>query len=267
MITSSSNAKLKNVTALLQKSKARREQDAFVIEGVRLCREAPQEQVLETYVSEEYLNHNCSAEDRAYLDTLPHGYEVVSADVFRRVADTQTPQGVLSVARRPHTSLEELLQVEKNSRSPLFLILEDLQDPGNLGTLLRTSEGAGVSGVIMSGGCVDLFNPKVVRATMGSIFRMPVVTGADMPSLLARLREAGVKSYAAYLDGSTDCYSEDYRGATAFLIGNEGNGLKRETAEAAAVRIRIPMGGQLESLNAAVSGAVLMYEAARQRRA
>ena len=149
---------------------------------------------------------------------------------------------------------------------PLFLVLEDLQDPGNMGTIFRTAEGAGVDGIFMSTNCVDIYNPKVIRSTMGSVYRVPFVYVEDLPAVLDSLKDYGITAYAAHLEGKNRYDQECYRKGTAFLIGNEGNGLREEVAERADIRIRIPMEGQVESLNAAIAAAVLMFEAGRQRR-
>lgn len=257
MITSASNQKMKNLMALCQKSKERRAQQSFIVEGSKMFLEAPQAWIKEVYVSESFLA-KCSFKD--CLKTT--GYEIVSDDVFKRVADTRTPQGILSVLKTPHYELEQLL----TQKAPFLVILEDLQDPGNLGTILRAAEGAGVDGVIMTKDTVDIFNPKVIRATMGSIYRMPFYQTTDLKDTIYTLKNKGIQVYAAHLEDSV-CYDEaDYRVGTAFLIGNEGNGLKRETADAATRYIKIPMLGQVESLNAAMATSILMYEAARQRR-
>ena len=147
-----------------------------------------------------------------------------------------------------------------------MVIIEDLQDPGNLGTIFRTGEGAGVSGIIMSRGTVDIYNPKTIRSTMGSIYRVPFLYTDDLTAAAALLRERGVGVYAAHLGGSRMYDACDYKAGTAFLIGNEGNGLREETARCADCLIRIPMEGKLESLNASVAASLLLYEAYRQRR-
>ena len=123
-----------------------------------------------------------------------------------------------------------------------------------------------MTGVILSGDCADIYQPKVVRSTMGSLFRVPFYRSGELRREIEFLRERRVRVYAAYLEGSVCYYELDYQGGSAFVIGNEGNGLIKETAEAADARIRIPMEGRLESLNAAVSAALLVYEASRQRR-
>lgn len=259
MITSISNEKIKHVAALQQKARLRREESLFVVEGGRLFCEAPFSLIKEVYVTERFLE-NADVKMRDRLAAT--GYEEVSEQAFGKMSDTKAPQGILAVLRQQNYKREELL-----SASPLLLLLENIQDPGNLGTILRTAEGAGVTGVILNGDCADIYQPKVVRATMGSLFRVPFYRSQEIKREIEFLRDNGVKIYAAYLEGS-ECYDRvDYRGGSAFLIGNEGNGLTGETAEAADVRIRIPMEGKLESLNAGVSAALLVYEAARQRRA
>ena len=147
-----------------------------------------------------------------------------------------------------------------------LLLLESVQDPGNLGTMVRTGEGAGITGVIMNRTTVDLFNPKTIRSTMGSIYRVPYVIADDFVATLQELKAKGVSLYAAHLKGEKQYDAFDYTEPTGFMIGNEGNGLSDEVADAADTYIRIPMEGQVESLNAAISASLLMYECNRQRR-
>ena len=149
---------------------------------------------------------------------------------------------------------------------PHIIVLDHLQDPGNLGTIFRTAEGAGVTGIIMNQESVDIYNPKTIRSTMGSIYRMPFCYTADLADAVRFLKAKGVRTYAAHLEGICDYDKEDYQKPCAFLIGNEGNGLTQEIAELADTYIKIPMKGEVESLNAAIAASVLMFEAARQRR-
>ena len=146
------------------------------------------------------------------------------------------------------------------------MVLDNLQDPGNLGTIVRTAEGAGVTGIIMSRDTVDIYNPKTIRSTMGSVYRMPFFYVEDILEFLEDLRGQGIRTYAAHLDGANNYDEESYKGACAFLIGNEGNGLRYEVAKKADIWIKIPMYGQVESLNAAIASSILMYEVSRQRR-
>lgn len=150
--------------------------------------------------------------------------------------------------------------------NPFLMVLDNLQDPGNLGTIIRTAEGAGVTGIIMSRDTVDVYNPKTIRSTMGSVYRMPLLYEDDILGLLDKLKNSGITTYAAHLEGRNHYDEENYRKGCAFLIGNEGNGLRPEVSEKAEVWIKIPMHGQVESLNAAIASSILMYEANRQRR-
>lgn len=260
MITSASNPKIKQICQWQAKARERRRDGVFVVEGVRMVQEAPLGALREICLTETILEKNKeNAELQDRLRAVPT--ELVSEDVFRRMSDTQTPQGILAVVRQAHYELAELL----SAPCPLLVILEDLQDPGNLGTILRTGEGAGITGVIMSRGTVDIYNPKVIRSTMGSIYRVPFVYADDLTEVLRQLRAAGIRTYAAHLRGTGSYDTFSYREPTAFLIGNEGNGLSRELADAADTYLRIPMEGQVESLNAAVASALLLYEAHRQR--
>ena len=144
------------------------------------------------------------------------------------------------------------------------MVLEDLQDPGNLGTILRTGEGAGVTGILMSKNPVDVFNPKVIRSTMGSVYRMHVLYRDSIEALLPQLKQLGIQTYAAHLQGKNSYDEEDYRKGTAFFIGNEGNGHTDRLPSKAYCLIRIPMKGQVESLHAALASGIVMYEVLRQ---
>lgn len=256
MITSATNNRIKHIVALGQKAKLRREEGCFLVEGSKMFLEAPRSWIKEVYVSESFLA-KCNFRE----ELKDYSYEVVSDEVFQKMSDTKTPQGILSVLKCPHYDMEQILA----KPNPLLVILENLQDPGNLGTILRTGEGAGIDGVIMTKETADLFNPKVIRATMGSIYRMPYLYVDDILECMEELKKRDIAVYAAHLDDSV-CYDvPDYKKGTAFLIGNEGNGLKKETADCATQYIKIPMHGQVESLNAAIATSILMYEAAKQR--
>jgi TrmH family RNA methyltransferase len=187
--------------------------------------------------------------------------ELVEEKVFDAMSDTVTPQGILGVAQMPEYSLEQILSCEGR----LYLLLDNLRDPGNLGTMIRTAEGAGVSGVILSRESVDLFNPKVVRSTMGSVFRVPVLYVDDLPQTIELLQKQGVGVYGTFMEGSEVYHRIDFCRPAGIVIGNEANGISPAVKETLSGTIRIPMEGQLESLNAAVAAAVILYEASRQR--
>jgi len=266
MITSTSNQQMKNITALLKKSKERKNTKTFVVEGPRMVVEAPIEKLKAVYVAESFennpVNETLLQEIQNKCAQANATYEVVADNVFKSVSDTQTPQGIMAVVEMPEYDLEQLLADDKTH----LLILESIQDPGNLGTMLRTGEGAGVTGIIMNKTTVDLFNPKTIRSTMGSIYRVPFYVTEDLAGTMEELKQKGVSLYAAHLKGKNSYDEEDYTKACGFLIGNEGNGLSDEIAKLADTYIKIPMEGQVESLNAAISATLLMYEANRQRR-
>lgn len=267
MITSASNKKIKNVMLLFAKSKERKKQKLFVAEGVKMFLEAPEESVREIYFSEEF-----GKEQEKYAEVFQkisrvcqnNGIkaECVRDDIFRKISDTRTPQGVLCLIETPCYELESILNADKG----LYLVLEDIQDPGNLGTMIRAGEGAGISGVIMSSHTADIFNPKTVRATMGSIYRIPFIYEENLEACIRNMQDKGIRVFASHLKGKISYDKEDYGSATAFLIGNEGNGLSAQIADLADSYLKIPMLGKVESLNAAVAATLLVYEAARQRR-
>ncbi len=270
MITSTSNQRVKQITQWQEKARARRQDGVFLAEGLKMYQEAPADLVREVYLTESLLEQLKNRRQESEQNDInieekleKTGFELVTQEVFARMSDTQTPQGILTVLQRPAYELEQMLQVER----PLLVLLEDLQDPGNLGTILRTGEGAGITGVIMSKKTVDIFNPKTIRATMGSIYRVPFLYVEDLGETVEMLRERGIRVYAAHLQGQTYYSSFSFTGGTAFLIGNEGNGLRRETAEQADSYLKIPMEGRVESLNAAIAASLLVYEAHRQRNA
>ena len=257
MITSTSNPQIKNLVLLGKKAKARREQGVFLAEGRKMLEEAPKEWIRRIYLSESFV---CERKNWDCIRKMD--YETLSDHVLKAAGDTQTPQGVLMVLAIPEWNFEEILKHKKGC----YLFLENIQDPGNLGTMIRAGEAAGVTAVIADKTTVDLYNPKTVRATMGSIFRMPFLAADDFYGTIQTMKEGGAKIYAAHLDGKKLYHELDYRESCGFLIGNESSGLSETAAALAEERIRIPMQGGVESLNAAMAAAVLMYEADRQRR-
>ena len=254
VIRSAANEKVKRLRRLQKDASARNEEGILLAEGEKLAHEVPKEDILECYVSASYAEK---------MREIPEDAIVLADGIFEKISDTRTPQGILIVAKRPAFREEEILA----GSAPLLLIAEHLQDPGNAGTILRTAEAAGADAVYLTSDSVDIYAPKTVRATMGSVFRVPCFYCDTATALLERLRASGIRTYAAYLDGSVSYEEPDYREGTAFLIGNESRGLTAETASAAAERVRIPMNGRVNSLNAAMAAGILLYEAARQRRA
>ena len=257
MITATSNKRIKQLVLLSEKARERKKEQVFLVEGGKMFEEADEAYIREVYVSESYLEKNGISE---MLQRV--GFETVSDEVFKKISDTKAPQGILCVMKQYAYSFEKLLEKE----NPVFVLLEDIQDPGNLGTILRTGEGAGIDGVIMTKDTVDIYNPKTIRATMGSIYRMPFLYVDSLSDAIKKIQGKGIAVYAAHLQGENYYDSFDFTKGTAFLIGNEGNGLKKETADMADSYLKIPMEGKVESLNAAIATSLLMYETYRQRR-
>ncbi|MCR4738761.1 MAG: RNA methyltransferase [Lachnospiraceae bacterium] len=259
MITSNSNERIRSVIHLISDTKTRKEKGLFVAEGEKMFLEAPTELIKEVYVSERHAE-NCTGEIREKLEKT--GYETVSAGVFDRMSDTKTPQGILCVLRQ--RTADPLKVIDEHKGRIGILITEGIQDPGNFGTMIRTAEGAGFDLIIADRKTVDLYNPKVIRATMGSIYRMDIAYTNDLKETVRALRQRNITVYAAHLKGEGYYNEEKYGDRNAFLIGNEGNGLSDEISALADKLIKIPMQGKVESLNAAVAAALLMYETGRR---
>lgn len=260
MIESSSNAQIKLLSKLLKKPKMRWDQKLFVAEGLKLAKEAVELGIAEKlYATKSGLEawHTIFGEDKECSIAI----EIVSETVFSSIADTVSPQGILALVTMPAYSIEEILSQKKAN----LLFLEEIRDPGNLGTIFRTAECAGINGIILSNGCVDIFNPKVVRATMGTIFRMPFVYAPDFLLAMKKAQEKEIRIFGAHLQGKQSFFQYNYEGRTAFVIGNEANGMTEQAMQAADVLVKIPMEGNSESLNASIAAAVMMYEAYRQK--
>ena len=261
-IESASNAKIKWAAALHER-KNRERRGEFVAEGVRLA---------ETAAASDWPLSFCIVAEFALrgervqrlLETLREKkcpVYVVPPHVYKKASATESPQGVLLVMKTVRNSLSNLAV----RNDALFVVLDRIQDPGNAGTIVRTADAAGCSGVIAIDGTVDLFSDKTVRASMGSIFHLPVVAEARAEDVIAFARERGISCLASALEPSaTPHFSADYRNASAVIFGNEGEGVSPLFLESAET-IYIPMVGRAESLNVATSAAIVLYEAFRQR--
>ena len=273
VITSSKNEKLRNIALLQKKKKLREEEGLFVIEGLRIfedaLRSAP-DRIDQVYISESFAGGNewkriCSDKAAANAERRPmsgvtdrmgsmmSSVRIVAEDVFEKICETVTPQGILCVMKMKKYGYSDLPK-EK------LLLLENIQDPGNLGTMVRTAEAAGMTGIIMSADTVDIYSPKVTRSTKGSIFRVPFLYSDDLCGTINTLKKDGVTVYGAYLRNGRPYNETEYRTPCAILIGNEGNGITDEAIARVSERVYIPMHGQIESLNAAVAAALIMYK-------
>lgn len=255
-IKSRENKNFKRLNGL--KSRKNREKEGlFLVEGERFAAEIPQECGPEYFILSESFYHahdTAQYEKRAETLCLPDA-------LFGALSDTETPQGILAACKRLEWEEGDIFRKE----APFLLLAEGLQDPGNLGTIIRTADACGVDAVFLSRGCVELYNPKVLRATMGSLFHVPVFQDVSLEEAAEKLRKRDIPLYAAHLRGEVPPYDLDLEGACAFLIGNEAKGLSEHGAALCSKWVRIPMPGKAESLNASVAAAVLLYEAVRQR--
>jgi TrmH family RNA methyltransferase len=247
-IESAQNKTIKEINALKMK-KERDRTGLFVLEGERLVGEAIGAEYVA--VSEDY--------DGSIPET-PILYKI-RPDIFSKLSETVSSQGIIAVCRQMSYDVEDVL----NKKNPLFAVLENVNDPGNMGTILRTADAAGADAVFISKGSVDMYNPKTVRATMGSIFHLPIFKDVDMGELISKFKDKNITTVAALLNGTSTPYDVDMTKGCAILIGNEANGLTEETAKKADVPVLIPMPGKAESMNAGVAAGILIYEAVRQR--
>lgn len=239
--------KLKLVKNLLEKRSARRKEGLFVIEGSRLIEEAGERVKFFFY-----------CENLPFIKKL-EGYGSVGYKITRKeleeISGVETTQGIIGVVKQSEAKLPD---------SGVFVYCLGVQDPGNLGTIIRSADAFGASGVILSKGTVDLYNPKVVRATMGSIFHLPIVTAEDDQKTIEQLKRKNVKIIATDISAGKSCFEVNLQGSLAVLVGNEGVGLPKEFVSLADEAVKIPMSGKAESLNVAMSTTVILYEILRQ---
>ncbi len=252
IITSRTNDQVKYLIKLIESSSARKKSGEFVVEGVRMFLEIPKDRLKNVYVSESF-----EEENEELLENV--AYHVLTDRIMREVSDTVNPQGIMAIVSKREEDAFELIDRVKENGSGCLVLLDRIQDPGNLGTIIRTAEAAGILGVIVGNGCVDIYNPKVIRSTMGSIFRVPLAK-RGIESLTDKIKNCGITTYAACLGGTP--YSKvSFDKKSAILIGNEANGLLDKLVESSDTKVKIPMRGKVESLNAAVAASLLMYAA------
>lgn len=256
-ITSVANPIVKQWVQLLSK-KGRDTQGRYLIEGIHLLKEALHskaqiEQIVieqDKPVPPELLVYDCS--DAEWIRASRH--------VIEKCTSTQAPQEIFAILRKPTEDAARLMDAPNG----LVVVLDQVQDPGNLGTIIRSAEAAGATGIVLGEGTADLYNPKVVRATMGSMFRMPIIH-ASLPQLLPAARNKGIHIISTGLDAKQNCFKYNWTTNTWFILGNEGAGVSPDLLTYVNEQITIPMKGSAESLNVAMAATVLLYEAMRQR--
>jgi TrmH family RNA methyltransferase len=264
MITSRNNQFVRQVKRLLSDSGARRTERLFAIEGARLCADAALSGVkIQTllytaeaktaYPSQLSTLKECSGECYA-----------ISPSLSKFIGDTTTPQGVFCICDLldNRNGLDKI--VDNKNSSTGFLALENIQDPANMGTIIRTAEALGLSGLILSDGCCDIYNPKVLRGSMGGVFRLPFYFVGNMTQAVKNLVDMGITCLATVVDTqAVPLNKAELSPGCICLIGNEGSGLQHKTIDACSGKITIPMAGRAESLNAAMAAGIIMWEMAK----
>ncbi|HHV61098.1 MAG TPA: RNA methyltransferase [Firmicutes bacterium] len=261
-ITSVRNPRIQYIRKLYQK-KYRDKEGRFAIEGIRLVEEALANgaRLCAAFFAPDLFESDRGRLLAERLKERPIDCFTVSRHVLDAIADVATTQGVCAIAEKRQPRLDEIL----SNPDPLIVVLHDLQDPGNVGTIIRTASAAGASGVILTGSTSDEYNPKTVRATMGAIFSIPIARVASLAELLQVFRAVGISTVAGDAGARIMYFNHNFRRPVAILVGNEGAGLPREILNLVEEAVAIPMPGGAESLNVAVAASLLIYEALRQR--
>lgn len=240
----------------LKQKKYREEEGKYLIEGIRFVEEAIKEEMVDFIIFSQRIYRNNDSDRVMNIDCIKLEIE---NELLKEICDTENPQGVAAVVRKKNWNFEDL-------GSSFVIIADGVQDPGNLGTIIRTADAGGAGAVIITKGTVDVYNDKTLRSTMGSIFHIPIIYSNDFTELANDLKNNGYELYATSLEGSEYIYDYNYENKTAVVIGNEANGIPDEHLKYITKKIKIPMPGRAESLNAATAAAVIIYEIVRQRK-
>ena len=262
IITSVQNARIKHVVALQQKSSLRREEGLFVVEGQREiehCIEGGYE-VVEVYRRSQEIG--IRSQESGVRREVEY---IVTPQVYEKMAYRGSTEGIIAVVKSKGHSISSVNCKLSTVNNPLVIVLESVEKPGNLGAILRSADAANVDAVIVCDPLTDLYNPNLIRASIGAIFTVPTAVCTSQ-ECIAFLKERHIKILTAQLQDSYEYYNYDMRQATAIVMGTESTGLTQQWREAADAHIRIPMLGRLDSLNVSVSAAILMFEAVRQRK-
>ena len=258
-ITSRNNERIKLAVKLKEKESFRRGEGLFLVEGARLCYDAALSGV---QITELYVTPDARVRYEDYVIPVTERAErcfEISNDVAQKLADTKSTQGVFCLCKM----LDKSTNIGKIKYNGKYIALEDVSNPSNFGAVIRTAEAVGLDGVIVSGGC-DLYNPKSLRASMGSVFRLNVIETDDLPAFLGELAGKGMFVYAGVPDSNAEKITEvSMEGGGVAIIGNEGNGITEKTLEAATRLVTIPMKGRAESLNAAAAASIMIWEMMR----
>ncbi|MBQ5348263.1 MAG: RNA methyltransferase [Phascolarctobacterium sp.] len=245
--------------AELKQKKYRTQNGLYLAEGLRTAEEAVAYKAVETLF---YVATDDDRTMRLLEDAAMQNIKLVcvNENVMKKIADTETPQGIIAVCKMRQPKLETLLAGGK-----MLLVLDRVGDPGNIGTMLRTADAAGIGGLVLLKGCADIYAPKTVRSSMGSLFHIPVLSGVSEQEFVSAAKKAGYDLLVTCLDGADNLYKADLSGRIAFVMGNEAGGVSETLLEKADKRVYIPMAGRAESLNVAMAAGIVMFEALRRK--
>lgn len=258
-LTSKTNEKIRSAVSVRDSSRARRESGMFFLEGARLCSDAAENgiRIYRAFLSRS-AQKKYSERCESIISASEEVYEI-SEEVAAKLSDTQNPQGVFCVCRAKKTA--ENIPLKSDGH---YLLLENVQDPSNLGAISRTAEALGIDGLIVCGGC-DIYNPKSLRASMGSALRLNIISRTDAIGVIEEANENGMLTLASTPNSDSVKITEvDMKGGTVCVVGNEGNGVSEETMNACKMKVTIPMDGRAESLNAGTAAAILIWEMVRR---
>ena len=258
IISSKENEHIKYIKKLKEK-KFRDETNEFLIEGIKLVKEAILEkQDIKQIVICDDCEKSINITKEEMYNIAKYNCIYVTKKVFETLADVKSPQGILAVVKKK-------IENEKiNFKEDIIVVLDDIQDPGNLGTILRTVDSIGLTQIVVSKNTADVFNPKVVRSTMGAIFRVNIIKSDNLKNTLQEIKKQGFEIVVSHLNTKNNIYNLNYKNKV-IVIGNEANGVKQEIVEIADKKIKIPMLGKTESLNASVATGIILYEYVRQK--
>ncbi|MBS5938889.1 RNA methyltransferase [Clostridium sartagoforme] len=246
-----------NLFKYVKKLKERRFRDKeglFILEGLRLVKEAIKAnmEIKNIFISKSYEDKLVSEFNSTLLDNTI----ILNDNLFSQLASTENPQGVIAVVNKINNNKDEI--------GDFYLICDKVQDPGNLGTIIRTAHAAGVNGIILTKGTVDIYNDKTIRSTMGSIFYIPIIYEDNDFTFIKKLKSEGFSLITTSLQESKNFFEENLRGKVILAVGNEGNGISDELFDLADKKVKIPMPGDAESLNVAIAASIILFEKVRQ---
>ena len=266
MITSTTNAQIKNIKKLMSSSTFRKSTQQFVVEGLRVVKDTPRENIIKIYFSESFAKNNDIRENfnvripGIKSNSIDCNYEIIRDDIFNSISDTTNSQGILAICKM---NINDDLSII-DDECDLIVICDRIQDPGNMGTIIRTSLAASVDALILSDSCVDIYNPKVVRSSASAIFKLPILKG-DLVDIIKELQDQDFNIISTSLDTDTNIYTQDFTCKSAIVIGNEANGIREEILDMSNSLVNIPISDSIESLNASVACGIILFEINRQR--